>query len=123
MIPYRGKMAQILLAFGLHKETVSAMLYKNTKVIVCSPDGDTNFFDIIAGVLQGDTLAPCMFIIGQDYVLQMSLDLIKENGFTLKKVKSRQYPTETMTDADYIVVLANTPAQAESLLHSLEQTA
>ena len=36
-----------------------------------------------------------------DYVLQMSIDLIKENGFTLKKAKSRQYPAKTMTDADY----------------------
>ena len=34
------------------------MLYKTTKVKVHSPDGDTDYFDIIAGVLQGDTLAP-----------------------------------------------------------------
>ena len=34
------------------------MLYKNTKTKVGSPDGDTHFFDIVAGVLQGDTIAP-----------------------------------------------------------------
>ena len=34
------------------------MLYRNTKVIVRSPDGDTDYFDLVAGVLQGDTLAP-----------------------------------------------------------------
>ena len=34
------------------------MLYKNTKVKVRSPDGDSDYFDIVAGVLQGDTLAP-----------------------------------------------------------------
>ena len=28
------------------------------KTMVRSPDGDTNFFNIIAGVLQGDTLTP-----------------------------------------------------------------
>ena len=33
------------------------MLYRNTKVKVYSPDGDTDYFDIEAGVLQGDTLA------------------------------------------------------------------
>ena len=27
------------------------MLYKNTKVKVCLPDGDTDYFDIVAGVL------------------------------------------------------------------------
>ena len=34
------------------------MLYKNTKGKVRSPDGVTDYFDIIEGVLQGDTLAP-----------------------------------------------------------------
>ena len=42
------------------------MLYKNTKVKVRSPDGDTGFFDIIIGVLQGDTLTPLLFIIFLD---------------------------------------------------------
>ena len=30
------------------------MLYKNMKVKVCLLDGDTDFFDIVASVLQGD---------------------------------------------------------------------
>ena len=34
------------------------MLYKNTKAMVLSPDGDTDLFDIVAGVLPGDTLTP-----------------------------------------------------------------
>ena len=36
--------------------------------------------------------------------------------FSLKKVRSRLYPTDY---ADYLALLANTQAQAESLLHSL----
>ena len=51
---------------------------------------------------------------------------MKENGFTLAKVGSRQYPALMIMDADYaddIVLLANTPAQAESLLHSVERAA
>ena len=39
------------------------MLYRNTKVKVRSPDGDTDYFDIVAGVLQGYTLAQYFFII------------------------------------------------------------
>ena len=80
-------MKQILLVYGLPKETVTAimMLNKNTKVKVCSPDGDTDFFDIVVGVLQGDILAPYLFLICLDYIFQISIDLIKENGFTLKK--------------------------------------
>ena len=50
---HRGKMEQILLTYGLPKVTVAAimMLDENTKVKVCSPDGDTDYFDIVAGVL------------------------------------------------------------------------
>ena len=102
------------------------MRYQNTKVKVRSPDGDTDYFDIVAGVLQGDTLAPYMFIICLDYVLRTSIDLMKENGFKLAKERSRRYPAQTITDADYaddIAFPANLPALAESLLQSLEQAA
>ena len=59
------------------------------KVKFHSPDRDTNFFDIVAGLLQGDTLVPYLFIICLDYVLWMLINLIRENGFTLKKVRSK----------------------------------
>ena len=125
---HRGKMEQILLAYGLPKETVAAImiLYRNTKVKVRSPDGDTEYFDIVAGVLQGDTLAPYLFIICLDYVLRTSIDKIRENGFQLTKRRSKRYPAKTITDADYaddLALLANTPNQAETLLHSLERAA
>ena len=102
------------------------MLDKNTKVKVHSPDGDTDNFNIVAGVLQGDTLAPYLFIISQDYVLKMSIDKMKDNGFKLTKKRSRRYPTQTITDSEYandIALLSNTLTQAESLLHSVEQAA
>ena len=100
---HRGKMEQILLAHGLPKKTIAAimMLYKNTKVKVHSSDGDTDYFDIVAGVQQGDTLVPYLFIICLDYVLRTSIDLMKENGFKLAKERSRRYPAQTITDADY----------------------
>ena len=43
-----------------------------------------------------------------------------------QRKESRRYPAKTITDADYaddIAILANTPNQAETLLHSLEQAA
>ena len=51
---------------------------------------------------------------------------MKDNGFKLAKERSRRYPTQTITDANYandIAILASTPAQAEALLLSLERTA
>ena len=64
------------------------MLYRNTKVKVCSPDVDTVYFNIVAGVLQGDTLAPYLCL---DYVLRMSTDKMKENSFKLTKERNRRY--------------------------------
>ena len=125
---HREKMKQIQLAYSLPEETVAAItiLYRSTKVKVRSPDGDTEYFVIVAGVLQGDMLAPYLFIICLDYVLRTSINNIRENGFVLTKKRSRRYPAKTITDADYtddIALLANTPNKAETLLHSLERDA
>ena len=122
---HRGKLEEILLAYGIPKEVVAAimMLYKNTKAKVKSPDGDTETFDIIAGVLQGDTLAPFLFIICLDYVLRTSINNMKELGLTLKHARSRRHPVETITDADYaddLALFADTIDEATKLLHSLE---
>ena len=125
---HRGKMGQLFHTYGLPKETIADImtLYKNMKVKVCSPDGDTDYFDIVAGVLQGDALTPYLFIICLDYVFRTSIDIMKENGFMLAKERSRRYPAQTIMDMDYIddiALLANTPTPAKTLLHSLEWAA
>ena len=50
----------ILKAYGVQLEIVDAvnMMYTNPTVQVSSPGGDIEFFEIRAGGLQGDTLAP-----------------------------------------------------------------
>ena len=123
----RGKMEQILLTNGLPKETVAAMMmpYNNTKVKVRFPDGETDYFDLVAGVPQGDILAPYLFIVCLDFVLRTSIDIMKDNGFKLAKERSRRYLAQTIMDVDntdYIAFSANSPAQAETPLHSLEWT-
>ena len=100
------------------------ILYRNTKVKVRSPEEDTDYFDIVAGVLQEDTLAPYLSTICLDYMLRTLIDKIKENSFELTKKRSRRYPTKTITDTNYandIAILANAPTQAERLQHSLER--
>ena len=98
---------QILEAYGIPNEIIKAIMimYKNTQAFVRSPDGDTEFFNIIAGVLQGDTLAPYLFIIVLDYVLR-NLDQNKDLSFTRRKQLSRRYPSEMLTDADFADDLA-----------------
>ena len=91
---HRGKMEQILLAYGIPKETVAAItiLYRNTKVKVRSPDGDTEYFDILAGVLQGDTLAPYLLIICLDYVLRTSIDKNQREWLRTDEEKKQKVP-------------------------------
>ena len=100
---HKGKMEQILVAYGLPKETIATimMLYRNTKVKVRSPDGNTDYIDIVTGVLQGYTWALYLFIICLDYELETSIDKTKDNGFKLRKERSRRYPAQTITDVDY----------------------
>ena len=54
----------------------------------------------------------------------MSIDKIKNNSFKMAKEEGRRYSPETITDVEYaddIVLLANTPAQAESQVYSPER--
>ena len=95
------------------------ILYRNTKVKERSPDGDTDYFDIVAEVLHRDTLATYFFIICLDYMLRTSIDKIKENCFELTKKRSRRYPAKKFTDADYAddtAILANALTQDETLV-------
>ena len=85
---------------------------------------EKDYFAIVVGVLQGDTLATYLIISCLDYVLRTSIYLMKENGFKQAKEISRRYPAQNNTDtgyADLVAFLTNTPAQAKSLLHSLER--
>ena len=72
----REVMFKILSLYGIPEPIVEAIrtLYTNTKATVISPDGETEFFDILIGVLQGDTLGPFLFIIVLDNVLRISMD-------------------------------------------------
>ena len=97
-------MAEILNAYGIPDEIISAIMiaYKNTKSIVRTDDGDTDFINISGGVLQDGTLAPFLFIICLDYVLKKAHDI----GFTLIKRRSKTYTAIQITDVDYADYLA-----------------
>ena len=46
-------------------------------------DGDTDTYDIVSGILQGDTLAPFLYIFVFDYVLRISLDTGHDKGILI----------------------------------------
>ena len=92
---------------------------------VISPDGDTEPFEILAGVLQEDTLAPYLFAIVLDYCMRMAVDGREEElGFTIERRRSRRYPPVMVTDMDFvddIALLSAEIEQAQELLSRVEQ--
>ena len=69
-------MIKILRVYGIPPNLLSAIegMYTNTMARVISPDGETELFEITAGVLQGDTLAPFLFIIVLDYAMRKAIE-------------------------------------------------
>jgi hypothetical protein len=102
-------------------------LYLGAKTAVkYKPDKSTDFIDLSVGVLQGDTLAPNLFVIVVDWVLRTSLDTHKALGVMIKRGSSRRYPHKYLTDLDFaddIALFAETNTNAQILLSSLETMA
>ena len=123
---HRGKMMKILKAYGIPPTLLRAIetMYTNTKAKVVSPDGETELFDITAGVLQGDTLAPFLFVIVLDYAMRKATAGKEEElGFTITPRKSRRHPKEVLADLDFaddIGLLSNEMRQAQQLLLNVE---
>ena len=91
------------------------MLYRNTKLKVRSPNGDTDYFDIVAGVLQGDTLVSYPFITCLDYVLRTSIDVKYNLSKFLKKNCIMSYGKSMSRLRDYVYKsqrILNWPARA-----------
>ena len=100
-------------------------MYKDTMARVITEDGLTEAFLILAGVMQGDTLAPYLFVIAIDYVMTTALRG-KDLGFTVHPRRSRRYPAVKVTDVDFaddLALTTDTAAEAQDLLLSVELAA
>ena len=124
----RDKMFEILKAYGILNQIVlaRASMYHNTEAIVCSPGGETDFFAFHAGVLQGDTLAPFVFIIALDYAMRSAIEGYEDLGFTLTGRRSHRFPAVMITDRDLandITLISDNLDKAQSLLEGVETAA
>ena len=119
-------MLQILRAYSIPEQLVIAIgkLYENFKARVISPDGETELFEILAGVLQGDTLAPYLFIIILDYAMREALKGREEElGFTLQQRLSRRHDPIVLTDLDFAddsALVSESLVQAQIMLERVE---
>ena len=118
---------EILKAYGIPSKFVDAIniLYQDSVAYVLMPDGDTEFFLILARVLQGDTLAPFLFTIALDYALR---EITRETrtGFKLTTRQSSRRLATYITDTDFtngLALLSNTLEEAQILLLRLEAAA
>ena len=124
---HRGILMKILRAYGIPDVIVNLInrLYTNTTAKIITADGLTEAFRILAGVMQGDTLAPYLFVIIIDYVMSTAIDT-ENDGFTITPARSRRYARERITDADFaddLALLSDTMEDAQRMLTSLEQVA
>ena len=116
-------MLKILVAYGIPSKIVNAirLMYENTSALVVTPEGNTDILQVDTGVLQGDPLAPFLFIICLDYTL--STTIFPPDGLTLERKGSRRVPPEKLAKlsvADDIALMEDTINKAESLLHKIE---
>ena len=122
---HRERMMKILKAYDIPDNILKAinLMYENTKARVLSPDGETELFDILAGVLQGDTLAPYLFAIVLDFAMRKALEGREDLGFQLTKRWSRRHPPVTITDLDFaddIALISEEIAEAQEMLNRVE---
>ena len=102
--------------------TIEAM-YTDTKAKVLSQDGKTELFDIPAGVLHADTLAPYLFIIALDYAPGKS---IKELGFQIQRRQSQNIRPVCISNLDFadnIALISEQAKEAQTLLDRVEAAA
>ena len=121
----RDKMFNVLLAYGILSHIIDVIkgLYLDSMAQVVTEDGNTNFFPFVAGVLQGDTLAPYLFIIILDYVMRIAMAKDDNFGITLHQQRGRHYPAVCLTDADFagdIALLSDTMNEAQVLQNAVK---
>ena len=124
----RERLVDILAAYGVPQEIIKAITaaYTNTTAQVVIEDGNTEFFSIEAGVLQGDTLAPYSFIIVIDYVMRTSTKNRGSLGLIRTQRLIRRFPATYITGTDFaddIALLSDSIEDAQTLLFLLIKTA
>lgn len=106
-------MFAILRHYGIPEDIVLAIksIYDGTKSCVWNKGELSDFFDVLAGVMQGDVLAPYIFIIVIDYILKKSAE---NYGFITHHRRSTRVTEQKVNDLDF----ADDIALCENSIHS-----
>jgi hypothetical protein len=120
----------ILLSYGVPNELVEAIMsiYYGAKAAVKANGNISDSFDLGVGVLQGDTLAPYLFVIVLDWVMRNAIDdslgfpIIEPSKTKTRIIKPGLYLAD-LDFADDIALLSNNIDKAQKLLLSVEKWA
>jgi exonuclease III len=127
----RPAMAKILTMYGVPESITRAILalYDGTRARVRTEDGATDLFDTTAGVLQGDTLAPFLFVLILDFVLRTAFpdntDFFEwrpRQGTRTRTTRAALY-VGILAFADDLALLAPDAAAAQRLIDRLTSAA
>lgn len=117
----RGKLFKILSLYGVPDKLIEAVkrLYKDSKAVVFVNGKESEPFNITTGVLQGDVLAPFLFIIVIDHIMRCCEC---QHGWIYRPRRSSRHPDLRINDLDFaddIVLLANSIREACEQLEDL----
>lgn len=121
----REAMFNIMRGYRIPERLVKATkkMYDNSKAVVSINGKNSNSFDITTGVLQGDVLAPFLFILVIDYVMR---NCESTHGFTYKPGSTTRHPPHLINDLDFaddIVLLENLISIANDQIQKLNDEA
>ena len=119
----RRALRDILAFYGIPVTVINAImsLYTDTTACVRTSTGCTDEFDTTSGVLQGDTLAPYLFVIVMDYIMRISLTA--EDGYTVRRrlsVRHTAVKIPALAYADDAALLSDNGEAAQRQLHRFE---
>ena len=114
----RNAMFKVLRHYGIAETLVEAIktLYINSKSAVYVDGHLSKGFEVITGVLQGDVLAPFLFIM-IDFIRRQSEGT---HGFITAPRRSSRYPREVINDLDFaddIALFENSLEEAQVQLN------
>ena len=120
-------MFAVLQHYGIPEAVVNAIsvLYKNSKSAVMVDGGLSDPFDVTTGVLQGDVLAPFLFVVLVDYLLKKATSQL-EFGVVTYPRRSRRHPAKSLNDLDFaddIALLESSISRAQAQLTKTAEAA
>ncbi|KAI8493041.1 hypothetical protein Bbelb_290450 [Branchiostoma belcheri] len=120
----REMLFAVLRHYGIPKAVVDAIsvLYRDSKRVVMVDGHMSESFQVTTGVLQGDVLAPFLFIIVIDYLLRRAT-ADSDSGIVTHPRASSRYPAKRINDLDFADDLALLESAQESTQAQLSKTA